>query len=98
MRSGELLGLTWDCVDFEHGMIRITRQLVQPRRKGESFRFGTLKNDTDQIMIMMPITLNPTGIALIVNWKTKFNRTKNNTTIVTIDAITLYPFLCIYMY
>ena len=59
---------------------------------------GTLKNDTDQIMIMMPITLNPTGIALIVNWKTKFNRTKNNTTIVTIDAITLYPFLCIYMY
>ena len=47
MRSGELLGLTWDCVDFEHGMIRITRQLVQPRRKGESFRFGTLKNEGD---------------------------------------------------
>ena len=34
MRSGELLGLTWDCVDFENGLIRITKQLIQPRVKG----------------------------------------------------------------
>lgn len=52
MRSGELLGLTWDCVDFENGLIRITKQLVQPRMKGEKFHYGTLKNDK-------PRTLTP---------------------------------------
>ena len=58
MRSGELLGLTWDCVDFEHGMIRITRQLVQPRRKGESFCFGTLKNDKPRTLTPAPFVMN----------------------------------------
>ena len=58
MRSGELLGLTWDCVDFGHGMIRITRQLVQPRRKGESFRFGTLKNDKPRTLTPAPFVMN----------------------------------------
>ena len=35
LRSGELLGLTWDCVDFQNGLIRVTKQLAQPRRKGD---------------------------------------------------------------
>lgn len=30
LRSGELLGLTWDSVDFENGLIRVTKQLAQP--------------------------------------------------------------------
>ena len=58
LRQGEILGLTWDCVDFEHGMIRITRQLVQPRRKGESFRFGTLKNDKPRTLTPAPFVMN----------------------------------------
>ena len=28
LRSGELIGLTWDCVDLENGLIRVTKQLV----------------------------------------------------------------------
>ena len=44
MRSGELLGLTWDCIDFENGLIRVSKQLVQPRKKGGKFCFGTPKN------------------------------------------------------
>lgn len=36
MRSGELLGLTWDCVDFENGVIYVKKQLIQPRHKGIS--------------------------------------------------------------
>ena len=44
LRSGELLGLTWDSVDFENGLIRVTKQLAQPRKKGEVFRFATPKN------------------------------------------------------
>lgn len=27
MRIGEIIGLTWDCIDFKHGMIRITKIL-----------------------------------------------------------------------
>lgn len=59
MRSGELLGLTWDCVDFENGLIRITKQLIQPRVKGGKFQYGTLKNDK-------PRTLTPAQFVMDV--------------------------------
>lgn len=42
MRQGEILGLTWDCVDFEYGTILIYRQLQ--KIKGQ-YQFVTLKND-----------------------------------------------------
>ncbi len=42
MRQGEILGLTWDCVDFQGGTILISKQLQ--RVKGE-YVFVSLKND-----------------------------------------------------
>lgn len=54
MRLGELLGLTWDRVDFKRGRITIDRQLLRPRTKGEPFQFGSLKNDKP--CIIMPAT------------------------------------------
>lgn len=45
MRIGELLGLTWDKINFARRKIKVNRQLLRPRVKGEGFRFGTLKND-----------------------------------------------------
>lgn len=50
MRVGEIIGLTWDCVDFEHGVIRIEKQIVQTRRKNAKYKFGTLKNDKMRII------------------------------------------------
>lgn len=44
MRSGELLGLTWDCVDFTNGTINVCKQLRPPRLKGESYTLDTTKN------------------------------------------------------
>ena len=44
MRIGEILGLTWDCIDFENGNIRIAKQLNQARKKGQKPEFGTPKN------------------------------------------------------
>lgn len=44
MRESELIGLTWDCVDFEHGTLHLYRQLSKGRRKGESWMFTSLKN------------------------------------------------------
>lgn len=44
LRQGELLGLTWDCVDFENGLLLINNQ--HNRVKGDTeFRFASLKND-----------------------------------------------------
>lgn len=37
MRLGEILGLTWDCVDLEHGVILVARQLVYSDSFGYSF-------------------------------------------------------------
>ena len=43
LRQGELLGLTWDCVDFEKGTILVNKQ--HNRAKGEKeFHFSPLKN------------------------------------------------------
>ena len=42
IRMGEMLALSWDCVDFEKGVLRVYRQLHQV--KG-GYVFGTLKND-----------------------------------------------------
>ena len=57
MRAGELIGLTWDYVDFEHGTIRVVRQIVQPRRKGTPFKFGPLKNNKTRIISPAPYVM-----------------------------------------
>ena len=57
MRSGELIGLTWDCVDFEHGIIHVEKQLCQARKKGNSFYFGTLKNGKTRIIEPAPFVM-----------------------------------------
>ncbi|UQT47291.1 tyrosine-type recombinase/integrase [Flavonifractor plautii] len=35
-RLSELLGLTWDCVDFTHGTLLINKQLVRPEHREKS--------------------------------------------------------------
>ena len=44
MREGEVLGLAWDCVDFEHGTITIKRQLQRDRINGTGAYLETPKN------------------------------------------------------
>ena len=57
LRSGELIGLTWDCVDFNNGLIRVTKQMVPPRRKGEVFHWGPLKNDKPRTIAPAPFVM-----------------------------------------
>lgn len=42
MRVGEIIGLTWDCVDFDNGLIHIEKQIVQTRKKGAKYPYGSL--------------------------------------------------------
>jgi len=54
LRSGEILGLTWDCIDFDAGTIFVCKQLVPPRVKGQKYAFGTLKNDKPRTITPAP--------------------------------------------
>lgn len=55
MRRGEVMGLAWDCVDFERGVLRVHRQLVQG--KGGAKLQGDLKTQTSKREIHMPTNL-----------------------------------------
>lgn len=50
MREGEVLGLTWDCIDFTRGTIHLYRQLQRERIKGRNgnYQFVPLKNSKER--------------------------------------------------
>lgn len=54
MRQSELMGLTWDCVDFTKGTLRIYRQLQLI--DGE-YQFGFLKNDKPRTITPAPFVM-----------------------------------------
>ena len=56
LRQGEVLGLTWDCVDFDRGTITISKQLQKERREGGGgeYRFVPLKNDKQRTLTPAP--------------------------------------------
>jgi len=60
LRCGELIGLTWDCVDFEKGIIHVKKQLSQPRQKGGGGKcyWSTLKNGKTRIVQPAPFVMN----------------------------------------
>lgn len=54
LRMGEILALSWDCIDFEKGTLRVYRQLHQV--KGQ-YIYGTLKNDKPRSLTVAPSVL-----------------------------------------
>ena len=58
MRCGELIGLTWDCIDFERGIITIRRQIVQIRERHAIYEWGTLKNGKTRIIAPAPFVMD----------------------------------------
>lgn len=60
MRQGELLGLSWDSVDFSRGTITISRQLKRNRKIGEkvSYAFDTTKTNKNRTICPAPIVFD----------------------------------------
>ena len=49
LRQGEVLGLTWDCVDFENSTLLINKQHNRSQTDHD-YRFGTLKIDRIRVL------------------------------------------------
>ena len=55
MREGEILGLTWDCVDFDNGIIHIEKQLKRKQGTNNVYFFDTLKNGKTRSVVPAPV-------------------------------------------
>ncbi len=54
LREGEALGLTWDCVDFKQGVLKITKQL---QRQGKKDVLVPLKNSKPRYLTVPPFVM-----------------------------------------
>ena len=73
MRESEIIGLTWDCVDFDRGIIEIKKQLKRARNLsgGNDYVFDTLKNGKSRVIA-------PASIVFSALKKVKALQAENN--------------------
>lgn len=57
LREGEALGLTWDCVDFEAGALKINKQLVKRPIADGGFTLAETKNSKTRIIKPAPAVM-----------------------------------------
>lgn len=57
LREGEVLGLTWDCVDFERGSLLIKQQLRREQKKGGQYYFSSPKSGKSRTLTLAPSVL-----------------------------------------
>lgn len=55
LRKSELVGLTWDCIDFKEGSIRVYRQL---QHLHGAYSFQPLKNDNERTLFPAQYVMN----------------------------------------
>lgn len=58
MREGEVLGLTWDCIDFKKGTILINKQLQKVRASGGEYVFISPKNNKHRRITPAPSVMS----------------------------------------
>lgn len=50
MRQGEVLGLTWDCVDFAHSTLYVNKQLQKTKKVGGDYALVPTKNSRARVI------------------------------------------------
>ena len=50
LREGEAIGLTWDCIDFQRGTMKVYRQLQKRPLSEGGYQFAALKNDKTRVI------------------------------------------------
>lgn len=54
MRKGELLGLSWNSVDLDHGKLVVRQQLCREKKKGGKYYISSPKNSKKRILALAP--------------------------------------------
>ena len=54
LRQGEVLGLTWPCIDLDKGTVYIKQQLQRERGSSGAYVLGSLKNDKPRHIAIAP--------------------------------------------
>lgn len=54
LRQGEVLGLTWDCVDFDNSTLYINKQLQKSKKVGGVYQLVSTKNDRTRLIAVAP--------------------------------------------
>ena len=57
MRQSEIMGLTWDRIDFVAGTIFVDRQLIHEKKKGGLYKFAPTKNDKPRKLTPAPMVM-----------------------------------------
>lgn len=54
LREGEALGLLWNCLDLENGIMLVDKQLQLEKKRGGKYIFVPLKNDRSRTVALAP--------------------------------------------
>ena len=57
LRQGEVLGLEWNCIDLERGIMTVKKQLQREKKPGGKFYLTTLKNGKTRTLCLAPFVL-----------------------------------------
>jgi integrase len=71
LRQGEVLGLTWDCVDFDRNMLYINKQLTKTGKVGGAYCLSETKTSQSRT-----ITVAPTVMKYLEKQKARQNEQK----------------------
>jgi len=58
LREAEATGLTWDCIDFKAGTLKVCKQLQKRPLKDGGFAFAPLKNDKIRVLRPAPFVMS----------------------------------------
>lgn len=58
MREGEVIGLTWDCVDFKNGTIFVNKQLQRDRTGDGKYNFVSTKSGKARLITPAPFVMS----------------------------------------
>ena len=58
VREGEILGLTWDCINFKDGTITINKQLQREKKTGGKYILSPTKNSNNRVITPASYVMN----------------------------------------
>ena len=58
LREGEVLGLTWDCVDLKDGTLTVKQQLKREQQKGGKYYMSSTKNGKKRVIALAPTVID----------------------------------------